>query len=268
MKITVLVDNNTHIDHYYKGEPALCFYVEDEDIRLLFDTGYSDLFLHNACSLGIDLSQIKTIVLSHGHNDHTGGMEFFYNSFPDNIAKVIAHPNILMERFEDGKYIGIPLPAIQLEKLYNLKLTKSPLQVSNNLMFLGEIPSYFDFERRQPIGLIKSKSNEYPDFVLDDTALVYKGKDGLFIITGCSHSGICNIIQHAKKVCDDERILGIIGGFHLFDVSSQLDDTIAYFKENQIANLYPCHCVSFEAKAHIHKYIKIVDVAVGLSLYL
>ncbi|MBQ1439018.1 MAG: MBL fold metallo-hydrolase [Solobacterium sp.] len=76
MKLTVLTDNNTIIDRYYLGEPALSFYLEDGDRRILFDTGYSDVFLRNAEALGIDLHAITDIVLSHGHNDHTGGLRY------------------------------------------------------------------------------------------------------------------------------------------------------------------------------------------------
>jgi 7,8-dihydropterin-6-yl-methyl-4-(beta-D-ribofuranosyl)aminobenzene 5'-phosphate synthase len=91
---------------------------------------------------------------------------------------------------------------------------------------------------------------------MDDTALAYNTGDGLFIITGCSHSGICNIIEHAKYICNEKKVIGVIGGFHLFDVSDvseRLMKTINYFRENQIEKLYPCHCVSFTAKAEIHK---------------
>ena len=74
MTITVLVDNNTYIDQYFRGEPALCCWLEDEDRRILFDTGYSDLLLQNAAAMGIDLGTTTQVVLSHGHNDHTGGL--------------------------------------------------------------------------------------------------------------------------------------------------------------------------------------------------
>lgn len=104
------------------------------------------------------------------------------------------------------------------------------------------------------------------DYVSEDSALVYQGKEGLTIITGCSHSGICNITEYAKKVCGDSRIAGIIGGFHLFTLSEQLNNTITYFEKNRIQNLYPCHCVSFEVKAEIHKKIPIHTVGVGMYL--
>jgi len=268
MKLTVLVDNNTYIDHYYLGEPALCFYIEDEGLHLLFDTGYSDVFIRNARLLGIDLSLTDTIVFSHGHNDHTRGMTFFQQEFPAVTPRIIAHPDIFRKRYEDDMYIGTPFSQEDIKNKYRLTVSKEPVRITKNLTFLGEIPDYFDFEKRKPIGTIKEKSNEYPDYVMDDTALAYHTEEGLFIITGCSHSGICNIIQHAKNACNEERILGVIGGFHLFEITDQLTHTINYFVDNKIEKLHPCHCVSFKAKVEIHKQIPIEEVGVGLSINL
>ena len=94
MKLTVLIDNNTYIDEYYIGEPALSYYIEDENERLLFDTGYSDAFIRNAQAMNIDLSAISTLVLSHGHNDHTGGIKYLMNQYPDCKCKIVAHPDV------------------------------------------------------------------------------------------------------------------------------------------------------------------------------
>ena len=70
MKLKVLVDNNTYIDQYYYGEPAVSYYIEDEDTNLLLDVGYSDIFMKNANALDVDLESVNTIVISHGHDDH------------------------------------------------------------------------------------------------------------------------------------------------------------------------------------------------------
>jgi 7,8-dihydropterin-6-yl-methyl-4-(beta-D-ribofuranosyl)aminobenzene 5'-phosphate synthase len=96
--------------------------------------------------------------------------------------------------------------------------------------------------------------------------LVYNGKDGLFIITGCSHSGIYNIIEYAKKMCNNHKVLRVIGGFHLFDADARLNNTIEYFLQNNIRDLYSCHCVSFIVKAEINSRIPIHEVGVGLRI--
>lgn len=266
MKLTILVDNNTIIDRYYQGEPGLCYYIEDEGSRILFDTGYSDLFVRNARALGIDLSDISTIVLSHGHNDHTRGLTYFIHEFSLPKTKLIAHPDVFKPRVENGMAIGSPLSEANVGRAVEVDLKPTPVSVSKNIVFLGEIPTSNDFEQREPLGFLHEKEGQREDYVMDDSAIVYKGNDGLFVITGCSHSGICNIIEYAKEVCKETRITGVIGGFHLFEVSDKLHRTIDYFVDNHIKELYPCHCVSFKAKAEIHKHIPVHEVGVGLQL--
>lgn len=104
------------------------------------------------------------------------------------------------------------------------------------------------------------------DNLKDDSAIVYKSNKGLFIITGCSHSGICNIIEYAKKVCNEDKIYGVIGGFHLFDINERLKETIKYLKRNNIELLFPCHCVSLKAKIEMGEEIDIKEVGVGLEI--
>ncbi|MDW5298576.1 MAG: MBL fold metallo-hydrolase [Sedimentibacter sp.] len=266
MKLKVLVDNNTYIDQYYWGEPAVSYYIEDEDIKLLLDVGYSDLFLRNACSLGVDLKNIDTIVISHGHDDHTGGLKYYFEGTYNHNISVIGHPDAFKEKTFDNLKICSPFLEEELVKKCNLILSKKPVKVSKNITFLGEIPQTTDFETRKRIGKQIVGGIQTDDYVLDDTALVYKNEDGIYIITGCSHSGICNIIEYAKEVCNSNRVLGVIGGFHLFEVNEQVKKTIEYLKQNKITELYPCHCTSFAVRAEIHKVLPLKEVGVGLEI--
>jgi len=268
MKLVVLVDNNTLIDRYYYGEPAVCYYIEEGNEKLLFDVGYSDIFIKNAELLGIDLSTVNTIALSHGHNDHTQGLKYLVNKIDFKQVKVVAHPDAFKSKIFDQQSVGAPFSEQQLTKMCFLQLSKTPIKITPNITFLGEIPSLNEFEERQHLGTIVFEQQKLskPDYVMDDSALVYHGKDGLFIITGCSHSGICNIVEYAKQVCNEQNVVGIIGGFHLLNVSEQLHKTIDYFVDNNIERLYPCHCVSFSAKAEINKTIPILDVGVSLTI--
>ena len=122
------------------------------------------------------------------------------------------------------------------------------------------------FEKRKSIGKQNVDGIFIDDYVLDDTALVYQSEKGIYIIVGCSHSGICNIVEYAKEVCNDNRVLGIIGGFHLFEASEQVNKTIDYLKQNNIKELYPCHCISFAVRAEIHKILPVKEVGVGLEI--
>lgn len=268
MRLTVLTENNTYIDKYYIGEPGLCYYIEDGDEKILLDTGYSDVFIKNAKLMSIDLNEVSTIVLSHGHDDHTRGLKFFCEDFDSKKVRLIAHPYALAPKFIRGQAAGMPYSGEELSQRFKLELSREPISITDDLIFLGEIPGSNEFEARKPMGVMRDESGEHGDLLFDDTALVYKSEKGLFVITGCSHSGICNIIEHAKKVCGDDRILGVLGGFHLFEVTPRLTETICYFKENTIEELYPCHCVDFRAKAEIDKTIPIHEVGVGMTLEL
>lgn len=265
MKLVVLVDNNTYIDEYYVGEPALSYYIEDCGKYILFDTGYSDVCIRNAKALNVDLSLISTIVLSHGHNDHTGGMEYLINQDIPNKYKIVAHPDVFKRRKCNGNYIGSPVSEKDLKEYAELILSKKPIKISENIYFLGEIPVSQEFEQRDAIGYLENDEIE-KDYVMDDSAIVYHGENGLFIITGCSHSGICNIIEYAKMVCNERNVIGVIGGFHLFEASEKLNRTINYFQSNNIKEIYPAHCVSLKAKAEIYKSIPIHEVGVGLRI--
>ncbi len=181
--------------------------------------------------------------------------------------ELIAHPECFnYKENSTGLYIGSPLNKNELSKICKLNLSKSPIQVSSNIIYLGEIPSSNDFEPRYSIGKSIINGKKIDDTLNDDSAIVYKSNKGLFVITGCSHSGICNIIEYAKKVCNDNRIYGVIGGFHLFDVDKKLEKTINYLKEKHIKLLYPCHCVSLKAKIEIAKKLNINEVGVGLEI--
>lgn len=266
MKLKVLVDNNTYIDQYYCGEPAVSYYIEDEDVRLLFDVGYSDLFMKNLSAFGIDLENIKTIVISHGHDDHTKGLKYYFKKPHNNRISILAHPDAFNEKVVGDLRICSPILKEELKEKCNLNLSKNPVKLSKNIIFLGEIPQVKNFEKRKVIGKQLDDENWAIDYVKDDTALVYKSEKGVYIITGCSHSGICNIVEYAKEVSKDNRVLGIIGGFHLFELSEKVDKTIEYFKENNIKELYPCHCTSFAVRAEIHKTIPVKEVGVGLEI--
>lgn len=266
MKLKVLEDNHTLIDQYYLGEPAVSYYIEDENAKILFDTGYSDAFIQNAKSMSIDLKKLDKIIISHGHNDHTGGLKYLFDYLNNENISLTAHPKCLYKKVCDNKDIGILMTKEELEKVCHLELTKSPLEIMKNITFLGEIPQRNDFEIREFIGKCGKKDEMIDDAVLDDSALVYKSEKGLFIITGCSHSGICNIMEYAKEVCKENKIYGVIGGFHLFDVNDRLMKTIQYLKENSVELLYPCHCVSLEAKIQMGKKLNIREVGVGVEI--
>lgn len=150
MKLVVLADNNTYIDQYYLAEPALSIYIENSDKKYLFDTGYSDVYLKNAAKLGINLERLDAVIISHGHNDHTGGLAFYPKT--KHKPLLIAHPGIMEAKKADGLCISLPVSEAYLQERFIFKLTKKPLWLDEQLVFLGEIPRVNDFENKKPVG--------------------------------------------------------------------------------------------------------------------
>lgn len=268
MNIKVLMDNNTYIDQYYLGEPAVSYYIEIDDKKILFDTGYSDAFIKNAEAMNLDLNKLTTVVLSHGHNDHTRGLKYLNKKIDLQNKEIISHPSCFEPKYFENEFIGAPFTLEDIYK-FNYTSTKKPFQISPNCIFLGEIPKLNDFENRYSIGVKKDTSSSEvftEDYILDDSAIVLKTNKGLFIVTGCSHSGICNIIEYAKQILNNKKIIGVLGGFHLFEADKRLQKTIDYLEKENIENLYPCHCVSLKAKAEMMKKLDIKEVGVGLEI--
>jgi 7,8-dihydropterin-6-yl-methyl-4-(beta-D-ribofuranosyl)aminobenzene 5'-phosphate synthase len=275
LTLRVLVDNTTLVDQYFTGEPGLSLYLESGGKHILFDTGYSSAFLANAAKMGINLFDLDYIVLSHGHIDHTGGIPYLLRAFleaaieeqPHRIPVVVAHPHCFyprpMPRVAD---VGSPVDEVRLSRHCPVTTSTLPVWLTDDLVFLGEIERTMDDvipDRRKKRTII-TPDGVQPDRLLDDTAIVYRSRSGLVIITGCSHAGIANIIGYAQKVCGDQRIRDVIGGLHLKESDREtLDATLAHLKRLKPVALHPCHCTSLAAKVALAGIAPVGEVGVG-----
>jgi len=239
----------------------------EADTNVLFDAGPTDSFMKNATLLGIDLKKTDCVALSHGHWDHTDGLA----ALQLNRLKrtLVAHPDIFSERHKaTGEYNGTALDQKDLTDSFDVILTREPFSISDKITFLGEIPRVNDFEaQKTPFSqIIAGQSQE--DWVMDDTALAIDTARGLVIVTGCAHAGICNIVEHAKAVCDEEKVHMVLGGFHLLAGDDQLGKTVDYFSKNPVDRLYPMHCTDLAALCTFHSYFGITKLCAGDTLLL
>lgn len=269
LKVTVLVDNNTLIDRYLTGEPGFCLWIETEGEKILFDTGYSEVFISNAQILGLDVAEVDTIILSHGHNDHTWGLNHLIQHYDrlqkKDRPKLIAHPEALARKRYDGLEIGMVLDREVLDGYFKVTLSSEPLYITEKLLWLGEIPREIEIDKA--LGKRFEDKIECDDFCHDDSALVYRAKDGLVILTGCSHSGICNIINYSRRLTGVERVIDVIGGFHMQRVDFELmEETINNLAEVPPILMHPCHCTDLNAKIALAMVFNIEEVGVGLEL--
>ncbi len=277
MDLTVLVDNNTLIDRYFLAEPAFSVYIKEGDRQILFDCGYSDVFLRNALTMGIDLNQLDTIIISHGHIDHTGGLPSllqYWSAAESGEAaaqkrEFVFHPAALALRTcEHFGTIGTLVGKESLAVWGTLQETVSPYWLNDNMVFLGEIPTLFPFEERPTIGLLHTPEGIIPDTVPDDSALACLTDEGMVLIAGCSHAGICSTVEYAKEVTGENRIVDIIGGMHLYDAGEErITATAEYLKSVHPASLHPCHCTGKRAMLHLAEVAPGEEVGVGLTLH-
>lgn len=272
--LTVLVDNNTLIDRYFRAEPGFSLLIEYGDQRILFDTGYSDLFLVNAEKMGKDLSRLDALVLSHSHLDHTWGLDPFVRyltersieGLPLSRPRLIGHPGV----FSSAGMAGIPefgclMSREKLGRHLEMTLSREPFEIAPGVVFLGEIPRSNDFEGKETFG--RKEGEDGPDRVMEDSALALKTDRGLVVITGCAHAGICNTVAHAVAVCKEPRVADVIGGFHLLDPAPDvLERTVAFLKDLSPGAVHACHCTDLSSKTALAGAVNLQEVGVGLCL--
>lgn len=226
---------HNELERFVEEKSGFSVFIEAFGKKILFDTSIKRDILKNARKLNIDLSSADYIVLSHGHWDHTEGLQYL----TDLEAEVIAHPACFDKKYYEGVPIGAPFSLEEMKEYFHIELSKEPYFLTGEIVFLGEIPRKTPFESQEPLGYLTSGDR---DFLIDDSALAIRSQRGLIVISGCSHAGICNIVTHAKKVCDENRIHAVLGGFHLFD-KEKTNKTVKFLTGQNIEHLYPAHCL-------------------------
>ena len=278
ISLTVLADNNTITDRYFLGEPGLSFLIEADNRKILFDSGYSDVFIRNAEKAGEGLCDLDYIVLSHGHLDHTGGLvhlvrllsEAKINNIAHQMPELIAHPFCFYPRAKPPlPNIGSILNEDEVLRQFPVNLSDTPVWITEDLVFLGEIPRNLSFERTKPgtRKIVLPDGSTKPDLLLDDSALAFRSRAGLVIITGCSHAGICNITEYAREVCGENRVVDIIGGLHLLTPDQiRMKKTGEYLRDLHLKALHACHCTSLSSKIALATSCPLAEVGVGMKL--
>jgi 7,8-dihydropterin-6-yl-methyl-4-(beta-D-ribofuranosyl)aminobenzene 5'-phosphate synthase len=280
VEITILVDNVT--DMLIQGSPhatrasffngtemlpslraehgfsaLIDVYLNNVSHRGLFDTGASgDVVLFNVDRLGVDLSIVETIILSHGHFDHAGGLMLLLKRISKPQMPVVLHPDAFLKRWmvlpNEHK---IRLPPMEEDKVLEagakvVKITEPYSLLGNFILATGEIPRRTQFEQGFPAHYAKINGKLQPDpLIRDDQALVMNVKgNGLVIISGCAHAGIINTVLYAKEMTGVNKVYALIGGFHLsFPNESIIDPTVEELKKIRPTFIIPCHDTGWKA---------------------
>jgi len=242
------------------AEHGLAIHIAREGRNLLFDTGQGLALRSNSNALKIDLANLDALILSHGHDDHTGGLGEFFRLRQNRHLSIFAHPDIFTPKFRIAPgtkpvEIGLRWTKEELEKLGAVfQLSAKPREIYPGIWLTGEIPRKNNFETIDPGLYTVTEAGMVPDLLLDDQALVIVEPAGLVIILGCAHSGLINTIEHAQKITGVTAIDTVIGGTHLLRATAeQMEATVWHLKRIGVKRLGVSHCTGFEAAARFKR---------------
>jgi 7,8-dihydropterin-6-yl-methyl-4-(beta-D-ribofuranosyl)aminobenzene 5'-phosphate synthase len=255
-RITVLVEN-TAGRRGLLAEHGLSFWIELGSRKILFDTGQSDILLHNAPLLGINLSEVDAVVLSHGHYDHVGGLRAILEIAP--AVPIYLHPRALEAKFAcsegQSRPIGMEQDVAQaLEQRIRSGLgsfTNGPVEVLPGIWATGEVPRKSALE---DVGgrFYLDPACTRPDGLLDDQALVLKANGGLVMVLGCAHAGVVNTLDYVAELFPEQPIRTILGGMHLVRASrARIVHTIEAIQRHRVQRIGPAHCTGTEASREL-----------------
>lgn len=243
MKVTTLVENLTYKSGLV-AEHGLSFFIETENKKFLFDVGQTDAFIRNAHALGLDISEVDAVVISHGHYDHTGGLNAFLRI--NAKAKVYLNRAALHNKYHGmSRYIGMEIDGGLAEG--RLVFVDELLELDDNLYVVPNTPIVSSLDTHFKGFLVKSDGRFTEDSFDDELFLAITSQGGVSIISSCSHRGITNIVEAAKTMFNTKMIRAVVGGFHLLGCSDeQLEETVRYFEQQDIKSLGICHCTGVD----------------------
>jgi 7,8-dihydropterin-6-yl-methyl-4-(beta-D-ribofuranosyl)aminobenzene 5'-phosphate synthase len=230
---------------------------------MLFDVGSSpEGVVINAGRMGLNLSEVESIILSHGHYDHCGGLLKVLQMIRKENLPIIAHEDMFKTRGVaeiDGTIRRLPdIPKDDQVKPARYVKTKRPyLSADNTVLVTGEIPRKTDFEKGFPRHRVLMDGKWQPEpWIWDDRALVINIKHkGLLILSGCAHAGIINTILYSQQITGIRTIYAVLGGFHLAgkEYESRIDETVKKVKQLKPSLVAPSHCTGWKGAFAIAK---------------
>lgn len=249
------------------GEWGFAALIEADGHRLLFDTGARPrTVLENAEELGIDLSSIETVILSHNHWDHTGGLVSIRRELREENPSAVAHthagggiflPRVIdkeaIEKLPERPPLSLFVPVLDVKKRYEdlggrFTVHSEPFEIHPGMWITGPIPRIHPERNWTPLSRIEKDGELVEDHIPEDQALVVNTAEGLVIVAGCGHAGIVNTMEYARKISGTNRIHAVLGGFHLLSLP---DEKVAWtggkMREFGVEHIAGAHCTGINA---------------------
>lgn len=259
VKITTICENRTPRSGLL-GEHGLSMLLETRGKKILFDTGAGTTLACNAARLGLDLTRLDAVALSHGHYDHTGGLKWVLGTQVPATLAVYGHPDMLSEKYASRnggapEYIGVPWKRADMEALgARFCLDRGPADLGGGITSTGEIPRAPRAAEPEPYFLVREGGHFAEDRLLDDQALVVECSAGLIVLLGCAHAGLIETLQHVLSLAGRKRIYALLGGTHLLGApEDRLNEIVAALRLLGPELVAPCHCSGMRATVALHR---------------
>jgi 7,8-dihydropterin-6-yl-methyl-4-(beta-D-ribofuranosyl)aminobenzene 5'-phosphate synthase len=249
----------------------------DQTSTLLFDTGPdAGLAVDNAKKLGVDLTQVDAIVLSHGHFDHYGGTISVLDAIGKHNLPVYVHPELFLPRafgYDERVYVSDILTAAEIEKHGGRVVSSDqPISILDGIALIsGEVPRTTSYEKGMPHEYkLKNENWECEPEVIDERCVIFNFKNkGLCVITGCGHTGIVNATLHSMQLLNSTNVHFVMGGFHLAGAKFQnrIDPTINDLKQINPDFIITGHCTGRKTQASLSEVFDNRHIPYGVGAY-
>jgi 7,8-dihydropterin-6-yl-methyl-4-(beta-D-ribofuranosyl)aminobenzene 5'-phosphate synthase len=251
LNVTIVVENTAQGIGLI-AEHGLAYWLEWDGQTILFDSGQGAALKSNLQRMEFRPDRIDTIVLSHGHFDHSAGLADALER--DQPVRVILHPDALEQKYaknRDGTSleIGMPFPARKAlhKPTVELQTSDGPSQIADGLMTTGTVPMVNDFEKPSS-RFFADEACSIPDHLPDDQSMFFEADEGTVVLLGCAHSGVINTLLHVSHLTEERPIQAVIGGMHLVDASQdRIHQTIEGLRQWDLKLLAPAHCTGMAA---------------------
>ena len=206
------------------GEWGFAALLEVDGRRLLLDTGERpDTVLRNAGELGIDLSDVTDLVITHNHGDHTAGLVTLRRELTKKNARALSRAHVARGIFDRRPGAGgsegnglLPLKAAYEALGGQFVEHAGPTELLPGVWFTGPVPRVYPERNWSDTGRVQTAGGLIEDTVAEDASVIVDTADGLIVVSGCGHAGVVNTIEYARKVVRAAPVLAAVGGFHLF----------------------------------------------------
>jgi len=246
------------------GEWGFAALVTVDGRRILFDTGaHDDTVQRNLKAMGLDLSDVEMVILSHNHDDHTAGLltlrrQFAANS-PKALSKVYGGNGIFLPRISPAGQVSDRMATLKREYEATgatvVEVTK-PLELLPGVWLTGPVPRVHPERNWSSVGKVRTVSGDVEDTVPEDMTLVIQTAQGPVYLFGCGHAGVINTLEHARKTIDPAPVKAVVGGLHLFAADEKhLAWTAGQLKAFGVQQLMGAHCTGIESVYRIRDLV-------------